>query len=90
MHFRRALEVVEDPAQRVRILVELGRAAQYHHAGRDEAARLLDRGRRRWPGTLDDPVLLARVALTVHRARQVETAAARSTRRSWCARRTGG
>ncbi|KAB1949734.1 AAA family ATPase [Micromonospora sp. ALFpr18c] len=72
VHFRRALEVVEDRAQRVRILVEFGEA-QYHHAGRDEAGQLLTEAAT-LARTLDDPVLLARVALIVNRARQVETA----------------
>ncbi|MGW0212788.1 ATP-binding protein [Micromonospora chokoriensis] len=72
VHFRRALEVVEDPVQRVRILVEFGEA-QYHHAGRDEATTLLTEAGA-LARTLDDPVLLARVALIVNRARQVETA----------------
>ncbi|MGW3787110.1 ATP-binding protein [Micromonospora chokoriensis] len=71
VHFRRALEVVEDPVQRVRILVEFGEA-QYHHAGRDEATKLLTEAGA-LARTLDDPVLLARVALIVNRARQVET-----------------
>ncbi|RZT82852.1 putative ATPase [Micromonospora violae] len=71
VHFRRALEVVEDREQRVRILVEFGEA-QYHHAGREEAtALLIEAGA--LARTLDDPVLLARVALIVNRARQVET-----------------
>ncbi|RLP94983.1 AAA family ATPase [Micromonospora sp. CV4] len=71
VHFHRALEVVEDRAQRVRILVEFGEV-RYHHAGREEAGRLLAEAAT-LARTLDDPVLLARVALTVHRSRQVET-----------------
>ncbi|MET8372554.1 AAA family ATPase, partial [Micromonospora profundi] len=71
VHFRRALEVVDDRAQRVRMLIEFGEA-QYHHAGRDEAATLLTEAGA-LARTLDDPVLLARVALIVNRARQVET-----------------
>ncbi|MET8251404.1 AAA family ATPase [Micromonospora sp. NPDC005197] len=71
VHFRRALEIVEDPAQRVRLLVDFGEV-QYHHAGRDEAVRLLAEAAT-LARTLDDPVLLARVALTVHRSRQVDT-----------------
>ncbi|MGI5525704.1 ATP-binding protein [Micromonospora sp. CA-259024] len=71
VHFRRALEVVEDRAQRVRILIEFGEA-QYHHAGREEAGALLTEAGA-LARTLDDPVLLARVALIVNRARQVET-----------------
>ncbi|MGC5317250.1 ATP-binding protein [Micromonospora arida] len=71
VHFRRALEVVEDREQRVRILVEFGEG-QYHHAGREESAALLAEAGA-LARTLDDPVLLARVALIVNRARQVET-----------------
>ncbi|KOX09188.1 ATPase [Micromonospora sp. NRRL B-16802] len=70
-HFGRALEVVEDPAQRVRLLVEFG-GMRYHHAGREEAVRLLTEAAT-LARTLDDRVLLARVALTVHRSRQVDT-----------------
>ncbi|MER7591815.1 AAA family ATPase [Micromonospora sp. NPDC127501] len=72
VHFRRALEVVEDPAQRVRILVEFAES-HYHHAGREEVTRLLAEAAR-LARSLDDPVLLARVALTVNRSRQVDTA----------------
>ncbi|MEU7588527.1 AAA family ATPase [Micromonospora sp. NPDC049230] len=71
VHFRRALEVVEDREQRVRILVEFGEA-QYHHAGREEAGQLLTEAGA-LARTLDNPVLLARVALIVNRSRQVET-----------------
>ncbi|GAB3954696.1 hypothetical protein GCM10027614_62210 [Micromonospora vulcania] len=71
VHFRRALEVVEDQAQRVRILIEYGEV-RYHHAGREEVGLLLAEAAT-LARTLDDPVLLARVALTVHRSRQVET-----------------
>ncbi|WP_406075348.1 ATP-binding protein [Micromonospora sp. NBC_01638] len=72
VHFRRALEVVDDREQRVRILIEFGEA-QYHHAGREEATALLTEAGA-LARTLDDPVLLARVALIVNRARQVEIA----------------
>ncbi|MEU8422930.1 AAA family ATPase [Micromonospora sp. NPDC048835] len=72
VHFRRALEVVEDPVQRVRVLVEFAES-HYHHAGRGEVVRLLTEAAE-LARSLDDPVLLARVALTVNRARQVETA----------------
>ncbi|MET8088572.1 AAA family ATPase [Micromonospora sp. NPDC005220] len=72
VHFRRALEIVEDQTQRVRILVEFAES-HYHHAGREEVTRLLAEAAR-LARSLDDPVLLARVALTVNRARQVETA----------------
>ncbi|MGC4867445.1 ATP-binding protein [Micromonospora sp. DT53] len=72
VHFRRALEVVEDLTQRVRILVEFAES-HYHHADRKEVTRLLTEAAR-LARSLDDPVLLARVALTVNRSRQVETA----------------
>ncbi|RAN99796.1 Histidine kinase [Micromonospora saelicesensis] len=72
VHFRRALEVVEDPAQRVRILVEFAES-HYHHARREEVTRLLAEAAR-LALSLDEPVLLARVALTVNRSRQVDTA----------------
>ncbi|RAO45761.1 Histidine kinase [Micromonospora saelicesensis] len=72
VHFRRALEVVEDPAQRVRILVEFAES-HYHHARREEVTRLLAEAAR-LARSLDEPVLLARVALTVNRSRQVDTA----------------
>ncbi|WP_435204654.1 ATP-binding protein [Micromonospora sp. bgisy143] len=71
VHFRRALEIVEDPAQRIRLLVDFGEV-QYHHAGRADAVRLLAEAAT-LARTLDDPVPLARVALTVHRSRQVDT-----------------
>ncbi|MBM0274680.1 ATP-binding protein [Micromonospora tarensis] len=71
VHFRRALEVVEAPAQRVRILIEFAEG-HYHHAGREEVVRLLAEAAR-LARSLDDPVLLARVALTVNRSRQVQT-----------------
>ncbi|WP_433129940.1 ATP-binding protein [Micromonospora sp. CA-240977] len=72
VHFRRALDIVEDLAQRARILIEFAES-HYHHADRGEVVRLLAEaaGLAR---SLDDPALLARVALTVNRARQVETA----------------
>ncbi|MET8257118.1 AAA family ATPase [Micromonospora sp. NPDC005205] len=72
LHFRRALEVVEDPAQRVRILVEFAES-HYHHADREEVTRLLAEAAK-LARSLDDPVLLARVALIVNRARQVDAA----------------
>ncbi|MEW2430297.1 AAA family ATPase [Micromonospora sp. NPDC047644] len=72
LHFRRALEVVEDPTQRVRILVEFAES-HYHHTEREEVTRLLAEAAE-LARSLDDPVLLARVALIVNRARQVDTA----------------
>ncbi|GAB3845335.1 ATP-binding protein [Dactylosporangium cerinum] len=65
LHFRRALERTEDPAQRVRTMVDLGRHL-HHHGDRGEADRLLaDAGALAL--ALDDPVLLARVAHTMYR-----------------------
>ncbi len=64
-HFRRALEVVEDPEHRARITLELG-GELYHSGDRAmgwrhfEEAAVLAR-------EIDDPDLLARVALTVYR-----------------------
>ncbi|MGS2616331.1 ATP-binding protein [Micromonospora sp. LZ34] len=67
-HFRRALEVATDPTQRVKTMVELGQLL--HHGGDgDEAQRLLDAAAE-LALTVDDPVVLARVALTVHRHHQ--------------------
>ncbi|MGN9778790.1 AAA family ATPase [Micromonospora sp. H33] len=65
VHFRRALEVVEDRSQRVRILTELGQLLS-HSGGREEARRLLAEAAELALG-IDDPALLARAALTVHR-----------------------
>ncbi|MEU1585545.1 AAA family ATPase [Micromonospora sp. NPDC005710] len=72
LHFRRALEVVDDPVQRVRVLVEFAES-HYHHAAREEVTKLLAEAAK-LARSLDDPVLLARVALTVNRSRQVDTA----------------
>ncbi|WP_262281654.1 AAA family ATPase [Micromonospora sp. MA102] len=64
-HFRRALEVAEEPARRVKLMLEL--AQQLQHVGTpDEAERLLvDAAALARP--LDEPAVLARVALTAHR-----------------------
>ncbi|MEU2616007.1 AAA family ATPase [Micromonospora sp. NPDC007271] len=64
LHFRRALEVVAEPVQRVKIMVEL--AQLLHHVGADEAQRLLADAAA-LALTLDEPVALARVALSAHR-----------------------
>ncbi|MCP3782891.1 AAA family ATPase [Micromonospora sp. A3M-1-15] len=71
-HFRRALEVADEPARRVKVLLEL--AQLLHHVGTQEEAErlLLDAAELARP--LDEPALLARVALTAHRQ---ETAARR-------------
>ncbi|WP_130332383.1 ATP-binding protein [Micromonospora kangleipakensis] len=65
VHFRRALEVDEDPAQRVKTMVELAQLLS-HLGGREESGRLLTEAAE-LAFRLDDPALLARVALTVHR-----------------------
>ncbi|MEU5720793.1 AAA family ATPase [Micromonospora sp. NPDC047738] len=64
LHFRRALEVTEQPAQRVKIMVEL--AQLLLHIVGDEAQRLLADAAA-LALTLDEPAVLARVALSVHR-----------------------
>jgi hypothetical protein len=64
-HLRRALEVVEDPARRVRIALDLGQEL-FHGGGREEARRRFEDAAA-LARRLDDPELLARVALTVDR-----------------------
>ncbi|GGM74397.1 AAA family ATPase [Dactylosporangium sucinum] len=68
MHFRRALDVVADPAQRAKTMVELGQNLQHHHGDRAGAERLMADAAT-IALDLDDPVLLARVAITVYRQR---------------------
>ncbi|MFI7513965.1 ATP-binding protein [Micromonospora echinofusca] len=65
VHFRRALEVAEDPTCRVKIMIELGQLL-HHAGGGDEARRLLAEAVT-LAVAVDDPVVLARVALVVHR-----------------------
>ncbi|MEU7994064.1 AAA family ATPase [Micromonospora sp. NPDC049060] len=65
VHFRRALDVADDPARRVRIMIELGELLHHSGAG-DEARRLLAEATT-LAVAADDPVVLARVALVVHR-----------------------
>ncbi|MFI6262206.1 AAA family ATPase [Micromonospora sp. NPDC051006] len=69
VHFRRALEVVQDRAHQVKIMVEL---AQWlvHCGASDEARKLLGEAAA-LARTVEDPVALARVALTVQRHRHV-------------------
>ncbi|ATO14798.1 ATPase [Micromonospora sp. WMMA2032] len=63
-HFRRALERADEPARRVRVLLEL--AGLLHHAGTPgEAERLLVDAAALARGS-DEPAVLARVALTAH------------------------
>lgn len=70
-HLRRALEVATDPAQRVKIMTELGELQ--HHGGDGVQALRLFAEAAELALTVDDPVVLARVALTVHRARLAGT-----------------
>ncbi|PGH43238.1 ATPase [Micromonospora sp. WMMA1996] len=63
-HFRRALDRTDEPARRVRVLLEL--AGLLHHAGApEEVERLLVDAATLARG-LDEPAVLARVALTAH------------------------
>ncbi|WP_433285623.1 AAA family ATPase [Micromonospora sp. CA-244673] len=73
-HFRRALEVADEPARRVRVMLELAQLLQ-HVGTQAEAERLLvDAAALARP--LDEPAVLVRVALTAHRQ---EAAARRRT-----------
>ncbi|MHB0892798.1 ATP-binding protein [Streptomyces sundarbansensis] len=68
-HYRRALAVTsgEDPDLRRAVLIGLDLAGQLRHAGETaEAQRLLDGSVAR-ARELDDPELLSRVAITLHR-----------------------
>ncbi|BCJ58321.1 hypothetical protein Jiend_17430 [Micromonospora endophytica] len=69
LHLRRALAVVRDDVQRVRIMMELT-DRMLHTGDRAEAAKLLAETT---AATLavDEPALLARFALTVHRQCQI-------------------
>ncbi|WP_405092637.1 AAA family ATPase [Micromonospora sp. NBC_01392] len=63
-HFRRALSRTDEPVRRVRVLLEL--AGLLHHAGTSgEAEQFLVDAAALARG-LDEPAVLARVALTVH------------------------
>ncbi|MFC0028654.1 AAA family ATPase [Micromonospora chaiyaphumensis] len=64
-HFRRALEVAEEPAGRVKVMLELAQLLQ-HVGTQAEAERLLVDAAA-LARTLDEPAVLARVALTAHR-----------------------
>ncbi|WFE33966.1 AAA family ATPase [Micromonospora sp. WMMD975] len=63
-HFRRALDVTDEPVRRVRVLLEL--AGLLHHSGTPGEAEPLLVDAATLARGLDEPVLLARVALTVH------------------------
>ncbi|WFE38649.1 AAA family ATPase [Micromonospora sp. WMMD998] len=63
-HFRRALDVTDEPVRRVRVLLEM--AGLLHHAGTPGEAEPLLVDAATLARGLDEPVLLARVALTVH------------------------
>ncbi|MEU5562114.1 ATP-binding protein [Micromonospora musae] len=75
-HFRRALEVVRDEAQRVRILIEFGELL-YHCGTGVEADRHLTEAAT-LARSLDDPALLTRAVLTVHRHRENSSSTGRS------------
>ncbi|MFI7606723.1 ATP-binding protein [Micromonospora sp. NPDC049366] len=64
VHFRRALEVVQDPTRRVKITLEY--AQMLFQSGASADARRLLADAATLVLTLDEPVMLARVALTVH------------------------
>jgi tetratricopeptide (TPR) repeat protein len=66
-HIRRALEVVDDPARRVRITLKLGQAL-FFTGDREEAGRLFEEAAA-LARRLESPELLARVALTLERYR---------------------
>ncbi len=68
-HLRRALEIVDDSTQRVKIMIELGQLC-YHSGDRDETHKLFDEAATVAAG-LDDPTMLARVALTIYRHKQM-------------------
>jgi hypothetical protein len=68
-HLRRALEVADDGVQQVKIMIELGQLC--HHAGDNEETRdLFDRAATVALG-LDEPLILARIALTVYRHKEM-------------------
>jgi hypothetical protein len=64
--FRRALEVVEDPARRVKLSLELAQQLYFAAGAREEAWRHFQEAAA-LARQLDDPELLARVALTLYR-----------------------
>ncbi|MEU6073334.1 AAA family ATPase [Micromonospora sp. NPDC047074] len=64
MHFRRALEVADDPTRRVKIMIELGQLL--YHAGAGDEGRGLLAEAAALAVAVDDPVVLARVALVVN------------------------
>jgi len=76
-HFRRALEVVEEPTRRARIALEVGEEL-YHHGDRAAAWRHFDDAAA-LARALDDPDLLARVALTVCRHETMGSGRARAS-----------
>ncbi|MET7965477.1 AAA family ATPase [Micromonospora sp. NPDC005305] len=73
-HFRRALEVAEEPAGRVKVMLELAQLLQ--HVGTQAEAERLLAAAAALARTLDEPAVLARVALTAYRQ---EAAARRRT-----------
>ncbi|MCM0673203.1 AAA family ATPase, partial [Micromonospora phytophila] len=68
VHLRRALDVSEDQAQRAKIMVEL--VHLLHYCGDREEARQLLAQAAALALDLDEPAVLARVAISVHRHHQ--------------------
>ncbi|HEU4420912.1 MAG TPA: ATPase, partial [Pilimelia sp.] len=64
-HYRRALEVVDDPKRRALIALELG-SERHHHGDHEEGWRHIDDAAR-IARELDEPELLGRVAVTAYR-----------------------
>ncbi|MDG4792941.1 AAA family ATPase [Micromonospora sp. WMMD1082] len=77
VHLRRALAVVRDDTQRVKIMMDL--ADRLSHGGDGEEARRLLADTAALALTIDDPALLARFALRVHRHCQINAALAVDT-----------
>ncbi|MER5453821.1 AAA family ATPase [Micromonospora sp. NPDC002389] len=71
VHLRRAATVATDPSQRIKIMIELTDRL-FHTGGRDEADQILAETAALALST-DDPALLARFALNVHRHRQTNS-----------------
>ncbi|WP_433533394.1 ATP-binding protein [Micromonospora sp. CA-263727] len=69
VHFRRALQVVPDAPQRVKIMMELADRL-FHTGDRDEARQLLADTTALALG-VDEPALLARFAVNIHRHHQI-------------------
>ncbi|QOC93300.1 AAA family ATPase [Micromonospora craniellae] len=79
VHLRRAATVATDPSQRIKIMIELTDRL-FHTGGRDEADQILA-DTAALALTTDEPALLARFALNVHRHRQTNPRIAVDTER---------